>query len=432
MRKHLLSLSLLLAPAVALAGPKNIIYMIGDGMGPAYLSGYRYFSDDTSTPGVENTVFDELWQGMASTYPDDDTYVTDSAAGATALATGIKSYNGAISVNKQHMPLNTMMEIAKKLGKANGIVASSQINHATPASFVAHNRNRRNYNEIADMYADYRINGKPVADVMLGGGTDFFIRTDRNIVNEFKQLGYQYTDSWQTLDSLTKAPAMALLATVGLPSALDNPVDKPLAQLTAKALELLSPAEKGFVLMVEGSQIDWCGHSNDVACAMAEMNDFANAIKVAKAYVDQHPDTLLVITADHETGGMSLGANGIYEWRTNVVKGIKATAPTIAEKLLAARTDAETVTRWQQLTAITLTDTEQQQLLAAKQKSASALQIQIKAIINTRSNTGWTSGGHSAVDVPVLAYGQWKGEFTGFQDNTAIAKKIIHYIEQTK
>ena len=183
MRRHLLSLSLLLAPAVALAAPKNIIYMIGDGMGPAYLAGYRYFSDDKATAEVENTIFDELWLGMASTYPDDDTYVTDSAAGATALATGFKSYNGAISVNRQHIPIGTMMQLAKKLGKANGIVASSQVNHATPASFLAHNKSRRNYNEIADMYLDYRINGKPVADVMIGGGTKYFVREDRNLIN---------------------------------------------------------------------------------------------------------------------------------------------------------------------------------------------------------------------------------------------------------
>ena len=256
MRRHLLSLSLLFTPVVALAAPKNIIYMIGDGMGPAYLSAYRYYSDDTSTKTVENTIFDELWQGVASTYPDDDTYVTDSAAGATALATGVKSYNGAISVNRQHIPIGTMMQLAKRLGKANGIVASSQINHATPASFLAHNKSRRNYNEIADMFLDYRINGMPVADLMLGGGTDYFIRNGRDLVSEFKELGFQYTDSWQQLDTLTKTPALALLAETALPAALNSKQDKQLATLTEKALQLLTPAEKGFVLMVEGSQID--------------------------------------------------------------------------------------------------------------------------------------------------------------------------------
>ncbi|WNO61363.1 alkaline phosphatase [Rheinheimera sp. MMS21-TC3] len=430
--KGLLSLSLLLIPTALLAAPKNIIYMIGDGMGPVYLSGYRYYSDDLSTKTVESTIYDQLWLGMASSYPDDDTYVTDSAAGATALAAGIKSYNGAISVDHNHIPLSTMMMQAKKLGKMNGIVASSQINHATPAAFLAHNKSRSNYNEIANMYVDYKINGKPVADVMLGGGQKYFIRDDRNLINELKQLDYQYADNWQQLDKLTRMPAIALLADVALPSALDNPVQQPLAQLTTKALQLLSPAEKGFVLMVEGSQIDWCGHSNDIACAMAEMDDFAKAIQVAKDFVDANPDTLLIITADHETGGLSLGANGVYEWRTDLIKKIRNTALIIAQKMLAESDDKNTLKIWQDLTAMELSSKESALLLSAKVDGNKALTKQIKAIINTKTHTGWTTSGHTAIDIPVLAYGKWKDDFIGFQDNTDIAKKIMHYIEQTK
>ncbi|WP_240220963.1 alkaline phosphatase [Rheinheimera hassiensis] len=432
MRRHLLSLSLLLAPAVALAAPKNIIYMIGDGMGPAYLAGYRYFSDDKATAEVENTIFDELWLGMASTYPDDDTYVTDSAAGATALATGFKSYNGAISVNRQHIPIGTMMQLAKKLGKANGIVASSQVNHATPASFLAHNKSRRNYNEIADMYLDYRIEGKTVADVILGGGTDYFIRDDRNLVNEFKQLGFQYADSWQQLDTLTKTPAMALLAETALPAVLNSEQDKQLATLTEKALQLLTPAEKGFVLMVEGSQIDWCGHDNDIACAMAEMDDFAKAISVAKAYVDKHPDTILVITADHETGGMSLGAAGEYQWLPDVIRNVTATGRSIAEQLRKADSDNAALALWAKLTSISLTAEEQQALLAARTQDETTLRKLSNQLVAKYSYTGWTTGGHTAADVAVLAYGKDAKDFVGFQDNTQIAKKLIQYIQQTK
>ncbi|MDR6982326.1 alkaline phosphatase [Rheinheimera pacifica] len=432
MRRHLLSLSLLLAPVVALAAPKNIIYMIGDGMGPAYLAGYRYFSDDKATAEVENTIFDELWLGMASTYPDDDTYVTDSAAGATALATGFKSYNGAISVNRQHIPIGTMMQLAKKLGKANGIVASSQVNHATPASFLAHNKSRRNYNEIADMYLDYRINNMPVADVIFGGGTQYFIRDDRNLVNEFKQLGFQYTDSWQQLNTLTKTPAMALLAESALPAVLNSEQDNQLATLTEKALQLLTPAEKGFVLMVEGSQIDWCGHDNDIACAMAEMHDFAKAIAVAKAYVDKHPDTILVITADHETGGMSLGAAGEYQWLPDVVRKVSATGRSIAEQLKKADSDNAALALWAKLTSISLTAEEQQALLAARQQDETTLRKLSNQLVAKYSYTGWTSGGHTAADVAVLAYGKDAKDFVGFQDNTQIAKKLIQYIQQTK
>jgi alkaline phosphatase len=440
-------------PAIAQAAPKNIIYMIGDGMGPAYLSAYRYYQDNPATKKVEATIYDELWVGVATTYPDDDTIVTDSAAGATALATETKSYNGAISVNHSHQPLTTLLEIAKAQGKHTAIVSTSQINHATPASFMAHNKSRKNYNEIADDYVDNKVSGKLVADLMFGGGTQYFIRKDRNLVQEFKQAGFQYADNWQQLQQLNKLPAMALLAQVGLPSALDNPVQQPLATMTNKALSLLQNSEQGFVMMIEGSQIDWCGHANDIACAMAEMDDFAKAIAVAKAYVDAHPDTLLVITADHETGGLSLGAQGDYAWHRDVIKNVKNTAPEIAKALVqAADTDVSKV--WLDKTALKLTDAEMTALVQARDSAAQtfakiagkqlddqleteaealdALAKVVKQHINHYSRTGWTSGAHTAIDVPVLAWGKERAAFAGFQDNTDIAHKLIQYVKPAK
>lgn len=440
--------SSLLAP-VALAAPKNVIYMIGDGMGPAYLAAYRYYMDDTTTKAVEPTIYDELWVGVATTYPDDDTIVTDSAAGATALATTFKSYNGAISVDKNHNHLKTMLEIAKAAGKKTGIVATAQINHATPASFMAHNKTRKAYDEIADDYVDNKVQGKFVADLMFGGGTKYFTRKDRHLVNEFKAAGWHYADSWQHLDQLNKLPAMALLAPVGFPSALDNPKAEPLATMTSKALSLLSnDNQKGFVVMIEGSQIDWCGHANDIACAMAEMHDFAQAIKVAKAYVDKNPDTVLVITADHETGGLSLGAAGDYAWKRDVIKAVKHTAPVLARMLIQERDD-KLEQLWQEQTGLSLTPVEWQQILTARQQAKAiydkldaatkqdpeaesdalaVLATPIKQLISQYSRTGWTSGGHTAIDVPVLAYGKEKQQFAGFQDNTDIARKLINFI----
>ena len=140
--------------------PKNIIYMIGDGMGPAYTTAYRYYKDDKKTKVVEQTIFDQLLTGMAKTSPDDDTIVTDSAAGATALATATKTYNGAVAVDTNKKPLKTMLQLAKSKSLTTALVATSQINHATPASFVAHNESRRNYNEIANDFIDHKINGK--------------------------------------------------------------------------------------------------------------------------------------------------------------------------------------------------------------------------------------------------------------------------------
>jgi len=451
MKKLSLAVLAALLPASAMAAPKNIIYMIGDGMGPAYLSAYRYYMDDPATKAVEATIFDELWVGVATTYPDDDTIVTDSAAGATALSTRFKSYNGAIAVDHDHKKLTTMLEIAKHQGKATGIVATAQINHATPAAFVAHNKTRKAYDEIANDYFDNKVDGKFVADLMFGGGTSYFERKDRHLANQFKQAGYQYANSWQDFNKIKSLPALALLAPVGFPSTLDNPVQQPLVQMTEKALKLLSSADKGFVVMIEGSQIDWCGHANDVACAMAEMHDFGNAIKAAKAFVDANPDTLLVITADHETGGLSLGANGIYAWNRDVIKAVKQTGPVLAKSLVKAKT-AEQKQVWLAQTGLKLTDSEWQALsqqinqlapvyaakdwnkevdvLEAEADLLEPLAKQAKKLIDKYSNTGWTSGAHTAIDVPVLAYGKDVQQFAGFQDNTAIASKLLNFIEK--
>jgi len=429
MKKQLSVLALMCTASGAMAetAPKNVIYMIGDGMGPAYTTAYRYFKDDPTTKSVEQTVFDTMLTGMARTYPDDHTVVTDSAASATALSSGHKSYNGAIAVDTDKKPLKTMLEIAKQRGMTTALLATSQINHATPASFAAHNESRNNYDEIANDYIDNKIAGKLPVDLMLGGGTKYFIRDDRNLVDEFKAAGYQYGDDIQNLDQITQLPAIGLYAAKGLPFALDeNPTR--LTKLTSKALDLLDNQNKdGFFVMIEGSQIDWCGHANDIACAMAEMDDFASAIEKAKAYVDKNKDTLLVITADHSTGGLTLGAHGQYKWEADVVHGVKATAGTITQLLLESD-DLKSV--WNKYTSIAFTPENKIKLEQAKSMGDKALNLAVKSIISDTSFTGWTTGGHTAVDVQVFAYGKGSEQFVGSQNNTDIADKLIHFIEQ--
>ena len=413
--------------AFAQTAPKNVIYMIGDGMGPAFTTAYRYYKDDPTTKEIETTVFDTMLKGMAHTYPDDHTYVTDSAAGATALSSGHKSYNGAIAVDTAKKPVKTMLEIAKEQGMTTALVATSQINHATPASFAAHNESRRNYDDIANDYIDNKIAGKLPVDLMLGGGTQYFIRDDRNLVDEFKKAGYQYGDDIKNLGQITQIPAIGLYAPKGLPFALDeNPTR--LKQLTSKAFDLLDGQnDKGFFVMIEGSQIDWCGHANDIACAMAEMDDFAKSIETAKAYVDKNPDTILVITADHSTGGLTIGAHGQYKWGTDIIKGVKATAGTLT-KLLMGSDNLKTV--WQANTRIEFTTENEIKLKQAKAMGEKTLNLAVKSIINDLSFTGWTTGGHTASDVQVFAYGKNSDDFIGSQNNTDIAKKLISYIEQ--
>lgn len=424
------------------AYPKNIIMVVGDGMGPAFTTAYRYYNDDPKTDLIEETVFDRHLVGMATTYPVRISgYVTDSAAGATALASGIKTYNGAIGMDEHKQPHETVLERAKERGLKTGAVVTSQVNHATPASYLAHNESRRNYNEIADSYLDEGIK----ADVIFGGGWKYFIRDDRNLVEEFKNKGFQYADNYNQLSSLTNnKPALGLFADVGLPWALDDPNKSRLRDMTKAATRLLEN-DKGYFLLVEASQVDWAGHSNDISSAMAEMHDLAQTMEYLEDYVKSNPDTLVILTADHSTGGLSVAANKQYRWEPKILNEIKQSPTAVAKAL--GQTDI-TLKVASDLLGFELTDSELQALQQAKyvgseklsayyalDKAAQEKQRKpsikrpiyqaINKIIDVRTNTGWTTTGHTAIDVQVFAMGPAKEKFEGKIDNTDIAKRIF-------
>lgn len=407
---------------------KNVIMIVGDGMGPAYTTAYRYYHDDPNTPEIEETVFDRHLVGMSSTYPAPVSgYVTDSAAGATALATGIKSYNGAISVDVNKKALQTVLQHAKKIGKKTGVVVTSQVNHATPAAYITHNESRRNYNAIADSYIDNGIN----VDVLFGGGTQYFIREDRNLVEEFKAKGFQYIDNYEQLPTIQKdKPVIGLFAPVGLPWSLDD-TNKHRLSTMAKAATTQLENKNGYFMLIEASQVDWGGHSNDIASAMSEMDDLAQTLIFLEQYVKQHPDTLVILTADHSTGGLTLGSNGEYKWQPSVFKKMTQSSNSIAEFISEKDFTAEQLT---QMLTFALTAEQLAELHAIKQDESETmtkrklihqLYKKLNQFISEKSYTGWTTGGHTGVDVPVFAFGKGHQKFTNKIDNTDIAKTIF-------
>ncbi|GAW95248.1 alkaline phosphatase [Colwellia marinimaniae] len=423
--------------------PKNIIMVVADGMGPAYTSAYRYFNDNPATDEIEQTVFDRHLKGLASTYPAPVSgYVTDSAAAATALATGIKTYNGAISVDINKKPLLTVLEWAKQQGKKTGVVVTSRINHATPASYLSHNESRRNYDQLANSYIDNGIK----ADVYFGGGWKNYIRDDRNIVNEFKQAGFQYIDSYSQLTELVHdKPVIGLFADLGLPWALDDSNKHRLTLLTKAATKQLKN-EAGFFLLVEASQIDWGGHDNNIATAMHEMDDLAKVMEYLESFVAENPDTLVVLTADHSTGGLTLAANKDYRWNPEILRTMQHSPATIAKNIVANdQLNLQEINQWlnfdlnsKEFQQIIQVNASYQQattlhlLLSATEKTAQkAPELKefyrqaILTIIDKRTNTGWTTTGHTAIDVPVFAFGKQSEQFSGQLDNTDIAKKIF-------
>jgi len=427
--------------------PKNIIMIIGDGMGPAYTSAYRYYSDNPNTDVIEKTVFDRHLKGLSSTYPAPISgVVTDSAASATALAAGVKTYNGAIGVDVNKQEVQSVLERAKLQGKKTGVVVTAQINHATPAAYLAHNEHRNNYNEIADSYIDEGIK----ADIYLGGGWKFFIREDRNLVEEYKEAGFHYIDNYKGLAHLpTNKPVLGLFADVNLPWALDDTDKHRLSTMTKSAVHHLVDLQKndnspdnGFFMLIEASQIDWAGHGNSISDAMAEMDDLAKTLEYLEHFVSQHPDTIVIVTADHSTGGFTLAANGKYEWQAESLRTMKHSMNYIAKKLTVNEINASYT---KELFNFDLTQDELNLLIQCKtdpkldkskniyqDKNTSnvelALLTQVKYLMDNRTKSGWTSGGHTAIDVPVFAFGMHNELFNGSLDNTDIAKKIFNLL----
>lgn len=241
--------------------------------------------------------------GLSKTSSASD-LVTDSAAGAMVFATGQKTYNGAIGVDMDTIPVPTIVEQLSKKGLSTGIIATSSIEHATPASFYAHVKSRKLYEDIATFAPNSDVN------LFAGGGLKFFNdrKDGKNLLDEMKNKGYDVIT-----DKLPKTPSsnneIILLAEDGMPKMSEGRGDF-LPNATKLALEKLSKNDKGFFLMVEGSQIDWGGHANDADYLINELLDFDKTLGVALDFAKQNGETLVIVTADHETGGFTLATDG--------------------------------------------------------------------------------------------------------------------------
>jgi alkaline phosphatase len=408
---------------------KNVIFMIGDGMGVPYTTGLRYMNDNPDTVEMEKTAFDPYLVGLQTTYPEDEKEnVTDSAAAATAMSGGVKTYNNAIAVDNDKSDVKTVLEQAKENGMSTGIVATSEITHATPASYGAHEEQRKSEDAIADDYYDEMINGKHKIDVMLGGGTDFFEREDRNLAQQFQKDGYSYVKSAEELKKDDNERVLGLFSEVGMDKMIDRDEKQPsLADMTTAALDRLKRDKDGFFLMVEGSQIDWAGHDNDVVGAMSEMKDFEQAFEKVREFAKTNGETLVIVTADHSTGGISIGSDGEYKWDPTPIQAAKHTPDFMAEQIVKGASVEETLGNNIDL------DLSNKEIVsvktAAEKGDITEIDNAIEKIFDKRSGTGWTTGGHTGDEVPVYAFGPQKEKFAGLIDNTDQAKMIFELLK---
>ncbi|HOP34278.1 MAG TPA: alkaline phosphatase, partial [Defluviitoga tunisiensis] len=298
-RSILLVLLVFLVSLLSFAsGVNNVIFFIGDGMGANHMLLASYLE------GYELTMMKAPYTGYALTYSADSN-VTDSAAAGTALATGYKTNNGMIGILPNGEIVSTISEVLAKEGYKTGIIATSRITHATPASYYGHVLDRDDEDKLAEQLVNSNLS------VVLGGGSKNFNPTTRkdgkDLIAVAKENGFDYITSKQELNSYSGDKVLGLFNSNHMNSVTERSDNEPLLpEMTAKALEILSKEGTPFFLMVEGSQIDWEGHDNDVYGVWKEVVELDQAVKVALDFAKDHPDTLIIVTADHETGGLGL------------------------------------------------------------------------------------------------------------------------------
>lgn len=472
--------------------PKYVFLFIGDGMAMPQIDATEIYlgkKKDSKEPSIDKLTFTQFqYQGMNTTYAA-DTFITDSASAGTAIATGNKTNDGVINMDPSKTnKYEAISEMAKDKGMKVGIVSSVSIDHATPASFYAHNASRNNYYDIAKELAG--------SDFDYFGGGGFLQPTGKekdkeDVVDIAKKNGFKYVNDKNSFDATTKgenkviAVSPKLDGSSALPYAIDNNKDAiSLADFTKKGIELLDN-DKGFFMMVEGGKVDWACHANDAAASIQETIAFNESVNQAVEFYNNHKDeTLIVVTADHETGGFTIGFNGtgyqtFFEKLQNVNSSFDEVAKEVKDykKSVATPENAKFEDALKIVTenyGLTEMDTNQYTELAviAKGKDDAAKQASEKIatvlspkdisdlrqafnytmmdekerakddtavslygnydpftvtathILNAKAGIGFTSYAHTGVPVPIYARGVGGELFTGYFDNTDIFKKL--------
>lgn len=276
-------------------GPKNVILMIGDGMGVAQI--YAGLTANKDTLNLERFKY----IGFSKTYSA-NRYITESAAGATAFSIGEKTHNDAIGVDAKDQPKPTILEIARDHGLSTGLVATTDITDATPAAFVAHVPSRKMQQQIASDFV------KSGVDIFIGAGKEHFSdrKDGRNLIDELEKKKYQVL---YTIDEIEKVKSGKIAGFIQELPATERGDYEEKASLTA--IRLLNQNPKGFFLMIEGSKIDDGGHDNNLPYVVTEMQDFDKVIGRVLDFAKEDGQTLVIVTADHETGGLTLTGGDI-------------------------------------------------------------------------------------------------------------------------
>ncbi|KAF9573265.1 hypothetical protein EC968_008804 [Mortierella alpina] len=448
----------------SLGRSRNVIMMVSDGFGPASQTYGRSFSQFIGNKAIDDlTPLDKILVGSSRTRSS-DSLVSDSAAGATAFACGLKTYNGAIGVDPNGTPCGTILEAAKTLGMLTGLVVTSRVTDATPASFSAHVANRAMESEIAEQQIGFYTLGRQI-DLLLGGGLCFFLpnttggcrNDDRDLIKESKEKG------WQTLmmtrDDLEQKkdennavvlPALGLFSPTDLSFEIDRnhtlqPSLLEMTEIALASLESNAKTNQGFFLMIEGSRIDIGGHYNDPVAHVHEILMYHATVRAVQKFVSKHPNTLLISTSDHETGGFTLGVQNDpntypdYLWRPEVIARAKASTEVLTWKLVQFLSEDHSnkqrrdfVTSDILENGLGITDAEEEEItfLADPKRLSPEILRFLGHAISKRANLGWTTMGHTGIDVNLYAQGDNDvvAGLRGNRENTDVGRAMRDYL----
>ncbi|WED20842.1 alkaline phosphatase [Vibrio sp. JC009] len=457
--KALIATSIMLSAAAnASETPKYVLYMIGDGMSSAQRQIAEYYVQGEKNDPDYHLAINSLPVTGIITTQSSDSLITDSAAAGTALATGVKTDNGVISMTPDGKKLATLLEGAEKNGWATGLVSTTRLTHATPAVFAAKNENRGNENEIAADFVDSGV------DFFAGGGFRNFItgegskrKDDRNLVKEFEADGYKTfigkdsTSSFMKMSPKAGDKVFAAFTKSHMPYEVDRinaNINVPsLADMTDKAIELLAKDKDGFFLMVEGGRIDHAGHANDIAGNIHDTIAFDNAVKSALDFYNKHPkETLVVVVGDHETGGMGLGLGKQYFMNLDRVANYKESIDDGLEHVYKKKLNKDRAAFYNHIAdKFALTDLTAEEkasiekamdFVDAGQKDTKKVwggydpvAMAVAHVTSKRAGVYWTSYAHTAIQLPVSATGVASADFGGFSDNTDVAKKLAKLMD---
>lgn len=422
--------------------PENVVFIVADGMSAVAMTLARDYLRETEVES-DGLALDAHLTGTVQTWAA-DSRITDSASSATAYASGVKTYNGAIGMNIDRQPVPTILELAEEDGFNTGLISTARITHATPAAFSAHVLARAQEQEIADQQI-----GKGI-EILLGGGRQFYVGpadggVRKDSANIMQEKGYHLVANRAELLAQQELPVLGLFSPSHMAYEIDRArtAEPSLTEMTTWALERLSAAGRPFFMMIEAGRVDHAAHGNDAPAFLHDMLAFDQAVAAALDFARQDGRTLVVITADHETGGLTLGGEyegggSGYRYDPAGLASSKSSIEDFGSRLAAAMADRPGLPAWIQTTLladfnVVLSEPEAIELRRILTTNNDArlrsfLQSTLQDRLARRASVHWSTSGHTAVDVPLFAFGPGSDRFSGSMDNTLVGQLLAEML----